>query len=263
MLALMGRMMVALLVMSLAPAWVAGAQPRSGRVPVLAELFTSEGCSSCPPADRILELLAREPPIDGVDVIIMSEHVTYWDHQGWRDPFGSSTFTARQQMYGGLFKLQSVFTPQLVIDGTSQVIGTDIAGLKVALASAAAKPKPQLTVELRDNGPQDLTATASGPGLAVAVGAELVWAVTEDDLVVEVKRGENARRTLHHAGVVRWFSSSKIGDSAGATIKIPLRAEWKRDRLRVVGFVQSVGTREVLSVASVSVPAPLSPDKPR
>jgi hypothetical protein len=80
--------------------------------------------------------------------------------------------------------------------------------------------------------------------------------------VVEVKRGENARRTLNHAGVVRWFRSNSVGDG-GATIKIPLRAEWKRDRLRVVGFVQSVRTREVLSVASVSVPAPLSPDKPR
>ena len=251
--------------LSLAPAWQAGAQPHPGRVPVLAELFTSEGCSSCPPADRILELLAREPPIDGVDVIIMSEHVTYWDHQGWRDPFGSSAFTARQQIYGALFKLQSVFTPQLVIDGTSQVIGTDIAGLKAALASAAAKPKPPLTVELRDNGPHGLVATASGPGLAAAVGAELVWAVTEDDLVVEVKRGENARRTLRHAGVVRWLSARKIGDSANPTpsIEIPIRAEWKRDRLRVVGFVQSVRTREVLSVASVSVPAPLSPDKPR
>ena len=150
----MGRVMVTLLMMSLAPAWQAGAQPHPGRVPVLAELFTSEGCSSCPPADRILELLAREPPIDGVDVIIMSEHVTYWDHQGWRDPFGSSTFTARQQMYGALFKLQSVFTPQLVIDGTAQIVGTDIAGLKLALASAAAKPKPRLTVELRDDGPR-------------------------------------------------------------------------------------------------------------
>ena len=258
----MGRVMVTLLMMSLAPAWQAAAQPHPGRVPVLAELFTSEGCSSCPPADRILELLAREPPIDGVDVIIMSEHVTYWDHQGWRDPFGSSTFTARQQMYGNLFRLPSVFTPQLVIDGAAQIVGTDVAGLKLALASAAAKPKPRLTVALRNDGPDDLVAMASGPGLAAA-GAELVWAVTEDDLVVEVKRGENARRTLHHAGVVRWFSSSRIGDSAGTTIKIPLRAEWKRDRLRVVGFVQSVRTREVLSVASVSVPAPLSPDKPR
>lgn len=258
----MCRATLAILMMLLAPAWPAGAQAGSGRVPVLAELFTSEGCSSCPPADRILELLGREPPIDGVEVIIMSEHVTYWDHQGWRDPFGSSTFTARQQMYGALFKLESVFTPQLVIDGAAQIVGTDVAGLKLALANAAAKPKPQLTVALRTDGSGRVLATASGPGMSAA-GAELVWAVTEDDLVVEVKRGENARRTLRHAGVVRWLRASKIGESGGATITIPLRAEWKRDHLRVVAFVQSVSSRQVLSVASASVPAPRSPDTPR
>jgi len=247
---------------ALAPAGPAGAQTRSERVPVLAELFTSEGCSSCPPADRILELLAAEPPVDGVDVIIMSEHVTYWDHQGWRDPFGSPTFTSRQQMYGEWFKLSSVFTPQLVIDGASQIVGTDIAALKAALVTSAAKSKPRLAVEIRENGAQRLVAAVSGAG--AAVDAELVWAVTEDNLEVEVKRGENARRTLHHSGVVRWFSARKL--TAGvtpATIDIPLRAEWKRDRLRVVAFVQSARNREVLSVGAVSVQAPRPRDTPR
>jgi hypothetical protein len=264
--AAMGRMMVAFLLISLTPAWPAGAQARSDRVPVLAELFTSEGCSSCPPADRILELLASEPPVDGVDVIIMSEHVTYWDHQGWRDPFGSTTFTSRQQKYGEWFKLESVFTPQLVIDGASQLVGTDIAGLKAALAKSVTKPKPRLTVAVRENGPQGLVATASGP--AVAGGAstdlELVWAVTEDNLEVEVKRGENARRTLHHSGVVRWFSTKKFGDGAmPASIDIPLRPEWKRDRLRVVAFVQSARTRDVLSVGAASVQTRPPRDTPR
>jgi len=255
--------MVTFLLIALAPAWPAGAQSRSDRVPVLAELFTSEGCSSCPPADRILELLAIEPPVDGVDVIIMSEHVTYWDHQGWRDPFGSVTFTSRQQKYGEWFKLESVFTPQLVIDGALQLVGTDIAGLKAALAKSATKPKPRLTVAIRENGPQGLVATASGPAVAVA-DAELVWAVTEDNLEVEVKRGENAHRTLHHSGVVRWFSMKKLGDSAmPASIDIPLRAEWKRNRLRVVAFVQSARNRNVLSVGAVSVQAQPPRDTPR
>jgi hypothetical protein len=264
----MRRLAIALSLMLLAPAWQAGAQPGPGRVPVLAELFTSQGCNSCPPADRILEMLAEEPPIDGVDVIIMSEHVTYWDHQGWRDPFGSSTFTTRQQMYGTRFGLESIFTPQLVIDGTHQIVGTDIAGLKAALASVAAKPKPRLTVELRESTPQRLIAVASGEGLAAAAGggADLIWALTEDDLVVDVKRGENARRTLRHSGVVRRLITQKLRDAAtgqSPPIEIPLKADWKRDRLRVVAFLQSGSTRQVISVASVSVPTPGSPDKPR
>jgi hypothetical protein len=262
----MGRIALAM-VMLLAPAWLAGAQSNAGRIPVLAELFTSQGCNSCPPADRILEMLAQEPPIDGVDVIIMSEHVTYWDHQGWRDPFGSSTFTSRQQMYGTRFGLDSIFTPQLVIDGSHQIVGTDIAGLKTALAKAAAQPKPQLTVELRESTAQRIVAVASGPGLtAAAGGSELLWAVTEDDLVVDVKRGENARRTLRHSGVVRRLITQKIRETGSATsppIEIPLRPEWRRDRLRVLAFVQSASSRQVLSVASVSVQTPASPDKPR
>ena len=109
----------------------------SGRVPVLAELFTSEGCSSCPPADRILEMLATEQPLDGVYVVGLSEHVTYWDHQGWRDPFGSRALTFRQNAYGTHFKLESVYTPQLVIDGAAQMVGSDTSQLQRALTEAA------------------------------------------------------------------------------------------------------------------------------
>jgi hypothetical protein len=175
-------------------------------VPVLAELFTSEGCSSSPPADRILELLARDPPIDGVDVIIMSEHVTYWDHQGWRDPFGSSAFTARQQIYGALFKLQSVFTPQLVI-GTDRVIGLDIAMIPRSHSRARSKPKPQLTLELRDNGPHGLVASGQGRPRGCR-RSRAGMAITEDNL--QLSRRENARRTLHHAALSAGSAAARL-----------------------------------------------------
>src|SRR5262249_15096733 len=117
-----------------------GAAPihaQSPRVPVMAELFTSEGCNSCPPADQMLAILLEEQPIDGVLVIPMSEHVTYWDHQGWKDPFGSQQFTVRQQQYGRRFNIESIFTPQLVIDGKEQAVGSDRRAIERALLNQA------------------------------------------------------------------------------------------------------------------------------
>ena len=220
-------------------------QSTTDRVPVIAELFTSEGCSSCPPADALLEMWLQEQPIKGVFVIPLSEHVTYWDHQGWKDPFGAQQYTARQQQYGIRFNLDSIYTPQLVIDGTHEFVGSDKRAIERALADAAKTPKPALKVTATvDN--ESLNMTASGPGLTAEKDAELVFAVTEDHLVIDVPRGENARRTLKHSGVVRWLSS--VGDrgrSTSATAK--LAPDWRRENLRVVAFVQSRKNRRVIS----------------
>lgn len=253
------RLVIALSV-CLSAASAAGAQTAdgsaAGRIPVLAELFTSEGCSSCPPADRILEILATEQPVDGVYIVGLSEHVTYWDHQGWRDPFGSRLFTYRQNQYGARFNLESVFTPQLVIDGSAQLVGSDTSELKRVLTEAARAPKLVLNISasLSDKG---LEVSASGPGIE-ATGAELLWAVTEDNLVVEVKRGENAKRTLRHTGVVRTLVTRKIDAAkaaANTATTIELQPEWKRENLRLVAFVQNPKTKRVTSVAWTRLPA--------
>jgi hypothetical protein len=254
--------LLACLAPSLAGFLNAQARPEAERIPVLAELFTTEGCSSCPPADRVLELVAKEQPAEGVYVVVMSEHVTYFDHLGWKDPFGSSLFTERQKMYAEGFKPAGVFTPQLVIDGATQMVGSDTGQLKRALADAAGKPKPRLTVGASLEGKDTLVASASGPGLeaGAAEGAELLWAVTEDDLIVEVTRGENAKRTLRHYGVVRTLIARTIDaapadEGMGAVIR--LHSSWKRDHLRLVAFVQSTKTRRVLSVGWTRLsPAP-------
>ena len=136
----------------------------------------------------------HQQPVDGVYVIALSEHVTYWDHQGWKDPFGSTQFTARQQQYGRQFNLDSIFTPQLVIDGASQVVGSDKRAIEKALGDAAKKPKPALQVEA---GYLDgVVHAASGPGLVSDKDAELWFALTEDHLVIDVKRGENADKMM-------------------------------------------------------------------
>jgi hypothetical protein len=204
-------------------------------------------------------MLATEQPVDGVYVIGLSEHVTYWDHQGWRDPFASRSLTERQTMYGSHFNLESVYTPQLVIDGTTQMVGSDTSRLKRALAEAARSPKPALTIEAVTTG-NGVAVSASGPGVAAGAGekAELLWAVAEDHLVVEVKRGENAKRTLRHSGVVRALVATNLDSSKAAfntRAVLPLRPEWKRDHLRLVAFVQSKKTRRVISAAWSPLPA--------
>lgn len=229
-------------------------EAQTPRVPVLAELFTSEGCNSCPPADRLLESLLQEQPVDDAYVVILSEHVTYWDHQGWKDPFASVQFTDRQKGYAFRFNLDSIYTPQLVIDGTRELVGSNKRSIERAVRDAAKTPKPLLHVELGglDAG---LSVSASGPGLVAGLDHELWFAVTEDNLVVEVKRGENANRTLRHSGVVRRLqragSVDRDGIIKGTTFK--LDPGWRRENLRVVAFVQSRQTRKILSVGSTKL----------
>lgn len=229
------------------PDVAAGAQTEPALV--LAELFTSEGCSSCPPADHLLETLLKQQPVRGVHVVALSEHVTYWDHQGWKDPFASEQFTNRQKAYGLGFNLDSIPTPQLVIDGVAEAVGSDERTIRKLLMNAAKTPKPRLIVEASLKPDGTLTASFSGADMAAfASDAELWWAITEDNLVVDVKRGENASRTLRHSGVVRRLSSGgefKAGLIAG--LAVPGAASWKHENLRVVAFLQSKKTRRVLA----------------
>ena len=224
-----------------------------GDVAVLAELFTSEGCNSCPPADAALEILMHQQPVEGVYVIALSEHVTYWDHQGWKDPFGSTQFTSRQQQYGRRFNLDSIFTPQLVIDGTSQVIGSDKRAIEQALGNAAKTPKPALQVTA-EYGDAIVNASAAGPGLAAEKDAELWFAVTEDHLVVDVKRGENANKTMKHSGVVRILQSAGAVETTSKRVSLRVSPAWKRENLRVVAFVQSKKTGRIISVGALALP---------
>jgi hypothetical protein len=193
-------------------------------------------------------MLLQDQPIKGVHVIPMSEHVTYWDHQGWKDPFSAQQFTARQQQYGLRFNLDSIYTPQLVIDGAREFVGSDKRAIERALADAAKIPKPRIDLTATADGGR-ISMTASGPGLAAGKDAELVFAVTEDRLVIDVKRGENAKRTLRHSGVVRWLKSAGEIGSSPATATVMLASDWRRENLRVVAFVQSRKNRRVVAAA--------------
>jgi hypothetical protein len=216
--------------------------------PVVVELFTSEGCSSCPPADALLGKLGQLDENSGREVIVLGEHVDYWNYIGWTDRFSSRQFTVRQQDYAQHFGLASPYTPQMVIDGQQQVLGSDASAVAHGIDAASKKDKAA-TITL---------AKLGGNFYQVSVKAEnakgkVYFAVTEDGLSSEVKAGENGGRTIHHAGVVRELRP--IGSLAKGElqkkVEVPLQRDWNTANLKLVVFVQQGDAGPILGATSL------------
>lgn len=227
----------------------AHAQP-APRQPVLVELFTSEGCSDCPPADALLGQLDAEQFVPGAQAIVLSEHVTYWNHEGWRDPFSLSQMDDRQQMYAREFGLSDVYTPQAVVDGAQQFVGNDPGKLRSAVARAAATAKQSITIEGAHQAPSgaiDFSVHADSPK------ATLVAAIAENATWSQVARGENAGRTLHHVAVVRVLKEFGKGRTDGQPLELAganlAAAEKTGTPLRLVVFLVNSGNGHVLGAA--------------
>jgi hypothetical protein len=232
--------------------------PDAASTPVLVELFTSEGCSSCPPADALLSRLDRTQPVRGAGIIVLEEHVDYWDRLGWKDPFSSEAATARQNEYGEAFGGSQVYTPQMIVDGRAEFVGSSDTDALRAIRAASQAPKPaiQLTWE-------------KGDTLAIHIelvnnavhgdGQQLFLVVAENMLHSDVKRGENAGRALEHNGVVRQvLPLGKIDAApAGFSSRVAVHSvrDWNRAHLRAVVFVQERRSRHVLAAAAISFPA--------
>lgn len=184
----------------------AGEQP-----PVVVELFTSQGCSSCPPADALLTELAADP-----DLLALSFHVDYWDYIGWEDPFAAAEHTQRQRDYVDGLGLRYVYTPQMVIDGRHDVVGSNRREVMQAIEAAARTPAP-LAVTLDDAGGGSVRIAA---GDAPAEGAT-VWLIGFDDgHDTRIAQGENGGRSLHNSNVVR--ALTKLGTWSGAAASFPV-----------------------------------------
>lgn len=213
------------------------------RTPVVVELFTSAGCSSCPPADDALARLARVQPVEGAELIALGFHVDYWDSLGWKDPYGSAAFSARQRRYALDGDENRVYTPQMVVDGERRFVG-DEDKARAQAAAAARRPKLPLRVSARVDG--DSAVVTVRLDSAPPAGTELWAALTEDGLSSRVTRGENSGRTLAHAAVVRAQVTlpAPKADAAGGFVseaRVPLKAGWKRESLRAVGVLQEAG----------------------
>lgn len=220
------------------------------RSPVLVELFTSEGCSSCPPADRALAFLEKEQPFGEADIITLALHVDYWDYLGWRDEFSSPLFTRRQEIYAQKFNLDSTYTPQMVVDGEIQFVGSDQNEAAKAIQEAAKKTKIPVEAVRTDNNLKIKIAD-----LPKHENATVFLAIAEDNLSADVKRGENANRKLEHISVVRELSAIGAIKEQDRTFEIEtparIKAGWKKENIKFVVFVQENTSRKIIGLAKI------------
>lgn len=206
-------MLRSLLPLVLAGLTLAGlANAEAGRGPVVVELFTSQGCSSCPPADDLLAELAGRP-----DVIALSLHVDYWNYIGWTDPFSSRAATARQQAYRDALGLRVVYTPQIVIDGRSDVAGSQRSAVEAAIEQASAR-HDRIAVTIVGDASSGHRAVLPATRLA---GPATIWLAAFDrEHATAVPSGENAGATLRNRNVVRELVS--LGEWSGEAAELPL-----------------------------------------
>lgn len=218
------------------------AESAPGQPLVLVELFTSQGCSSCPPADRLLTRLVEEDR-----VIALAFHVDYWNYIGWTDPFSSKTWSDRQRGYAAVFGSNRIYTPQLVVNGRWEGVGSDAREVDRLLRDARGSLRDELSLEIEESA-AGLTARLSS---LESTGSRRAWlAVAESGFETPVGRGENAHHTLRNDNVVRRLEAVELGED----VPVELDPEWKRERLRLVAFLQDPKTLAVTAATQVRLP---------
>jgi len=223
--------------------------------PVLVELFTSEGCSSCPPADALLQRMDTSPPIAGAQFVVLSEHVDYWDHDGWKDPNSSAALTERQAAYVRALGLKTAYTPQLIVDGASEMRANDPQQVDKVMHEAAAAPKVPVRigeVSIDAGNPAVLRTRIGADGSSAEHNADVFVAVALDRVESQVLHGENGGRHLTHVAVV--LQLTKIGKlqkgkSFDEAVQLKLKTGTDPKNIRIVAFVQESGPGKVLGAA--------------
>ena len=227
----------------------------AARFPVLVELFTSEGCSSCPPIDALVQRIDASQPLPNVQLIVLSEHVDYWDHDGWKDPYSSSSFTERQEQYVRALKLDEPYTPQIIINGNEVVRSYSSPKITEAFQSAGTTPTIPVRIgSLRiENSNQPLVrARIEVDGGSAPRNADVYLAIALDHAESQVSAGENNGKRLAHVAVVEYLK--KVGKlDAGKPFAQDCQARLKKTvsgtDLRIVAFVQEPGPGKVLGTA--------------
>jgi hypothetical protein len=216
--------------------------------PIVVELFTSEGCSSCPPADSLLRTLDSSQPIAGAHLIVLEEHVDYWDDLGWKDPFSSHEFTVRQSEYARRLHVRAPYTPQMVVNGGTELLGSDARGANHVLSEARTPPAVAVRLsELRSENRKVHVHVEAGQ---VPSESELFMALALDHAHTQVRRGENSGRSLDHVAVLQSISGERKlhkGQSFSGDVTVSIAQPGSAYRL--VAFIQEHGQGKIVGAA--------------
>jgi hypothetical protein len=214
--------------------------PASGperRTAVMVELFTSEGCSSCPPADLLLEKLDQSQPVPGATIIALSEHVDYWNHIGWTDPYSSPVFSSRQAGYARRFHLEGSYTPQMIVDGATELVGSDWSRAESTIASATKLEKVPIRL-LPVRGAVRVEVDTI-PSFAGRGKADVYFVLAQDSGTSDVLRGENQGRHLHHVAIVTNIQHvGNVSAKMAFTKDVPTGGNGDLKGVRIIVFVQ-------------------------
>ncbi len=223
---------------------------KNTKSPVLVELFTSEGCSSCPSADQNLIGLNEKQSASQAEVITLALHVDYWNRLGWKDVFSAAQYSERQSYYSSKFNLDGVYTPQMVVDGKTQFVGSDAGATQKAISSAAQNAKANVELSTAINKLQ-----VKISGVPEHSTANVYVAVAEDNLSTAVKNGENGGKTLQHTSVVRELKivGTVAANKNSFTAEMPfeLQSGWNKRNLKFVVFVQNEQTGQIIGVNQI------------
>ena len=221
---------------------------------VVLELFTSQGCSSCPPADRLLTELGGEA-FGGI-IIPLALHVDYWNYIGWSDPFSSAQWSARQNEYARAMSATQIYTPQMVLDGKTQLVGSSETAVRAEIArQLKSHDRARVVIDSFNPHAGDISVSVRVSREAGVASRNLALRVVlfENDLTTPVRRGENSGRTLRNDHVVRWMSNplpvQDGSDPSPHSITVPAQAEWNRANLGIAAFVQDSTSLEISGAA--------------
>jgi len=224
--------------------------PTAAKQPVLVELYTSEGCSSCPPADRALALLEKEQPVNSADTVTLEFHVDYWDGPSWKDPFSSVLYSQRQEEYSSALKVGNNYTPQMVVDGRNEFVGSDLGKATQTIQTSVSDAKAKIDTTVNSG-----SIKVSLTDLPLHEASTVFVVAAEDNLTSNVTGGENGGAKLAHTSVVRELQAigtiAKDARQFDIETALPSQPAWKKENLRYIVFAQENASRKVIAVSRV------------